>query len=236
MLLDNKAHGKVGDVLVDAIGKDAQLSILTNLFSVFGFAALQKQLNAAASLRLLLPGDLKPGQAPALFHLAGLAGDESERQFRNALDLSVVARACAECLDRKAEIRAVSSVVPQNLFHIAGASGTATAIQGSSPLTPSGLGIVPSSRFEMNTCFRTSEETAALLGWFDSLWNNAELVRDVKDQVLAQLREIYDNKSPEMIYFLILYGIFRDFLGELDEDKIIKTRTGIKNTLVWNKL
>ena len=88
----------------------------------------------------------------------------------------------------------------------------------------------------MNTWFRTNEETAALLGWFDSLWHNAELARDVKDQVLAQLREIYDSKSPEMIYFLTLYGIFRDFLGELDEDKIIKTRTGIKNTLVWNKL
>ncbi len=31
-------------------------------------------------------------------------------------------------------------------------------------------------------------------------------------------------------------AIFRDFIGELDEDKIIKTQTGIKSTQVWQKL
>lgn len=33
-----------------------------------------------------------------------------------------------------------------------------------------------------------------------------------------------------------LFNIFKDYLGELDEEKIIKTKTGFKDTLVWNKL
>ncbi len=33
-----------------------------------------------------------------------------------------------------------------------------------------------------------------------------------------------------------MYNIFKDYLGELDEEKIIKTKTGFKDTLVWNKL
>ncbi len=42
--------------------------------------------------------------------------------------------------------------------------------------------------------------------------------------------------TPEFLYFFTLYHIFKDFIGELDEEKIIRTKTGFKNTLVWNKL
>jgi hypothetical protein len=35
---------------------------------------------------------------------------------------------------------------------------------------------------------------------------------------------------------MTLYNIFKDFVEELDEDKIIKAKTGFKDTLVWNKL
>jgi SNF2 family DNA or RNA helicase len=35
---------------------------------------------------------------------------------------------------------------------------------------------------------------------------------------------------------LTLYNIFKEFIGELDEEKIIRTKTGFKDTLVWNKL
>lgn len=79
-------------------------------------------------------------------------------------------------------------------------------------------------------------ETQSLLIWFDSIWNNAEAIHDVKASVISQLRELFENKSPELIYFLTLYNIFHEYLDEMEEDKIIKTRTGIKDTLVWGKL
>jgi len=238
MLLDNKAQGKVGDVIAEAVEPDAQLSVLSSLFSVYGYEFLRRELGQIASLRLLLPaaGNSTPIGSEASFRVGALAGTELDRRFRNSMNLAKVARECADWLNRKAEIRAVATPVPQNLFHEANKGGDEVAIHGSSPFTSSGLGFVPSPGYEMNTCFTTPNETASLLGWFDSIWNNSEVVRDVKAAVISQLRELFTSKSPELVYFLTLYNIFREFLEELEEDKIIKTRTGIKDTLVWGKL
>src|SRR5680860_466590 len=98
------------------------------------------------------------------------------------------------------------------------------------------LGLHAFVGYDMNTCSTMPNETSTLLAWFDSIWSNPEFVHDVKAAVIGQLRELFASKSPDLIYFLTLYNIFREYLGELEEDKIIKTRTGIKETLVWSKL
>ncbi|NMA96453.1 MAG: helicase, partial [Clostridiales bacterium] len=41
---------------------------------------------------------------------------------------------------------------------------------------------------------------------------------------------------PEFIYFVTLYNIFYEYLNELTDDRIVKEKTGIKDTLIWNKL
>ncbi|WP_435103791.1 helicase-related protein [Arhodomonas sp. AD133] len=61
-------------------------------------------------------------------------------------------------------------------------------------------------------------------------------MKDIKAELLGRLRDVHESKSPELIYYLTLHSLFRDYLGELDEENIIKTRTGIKDTVVWNKL
>ena len=53
---------------------------------------------------------------------------------------------------------------------------------------------------------------------------------------MDNLEEIFEDKSPNLLYFMTLYNIFKDFIGELNEEEIIKTKTGFKDTLVWNKL
>ena len=233
MLLDNKTQGRVGEVLSDSLGKDASLSIITRLFSIYGFQALQSELSSVKGTRLLLPS---PDSCSDSFSISGLAGSELDRRFRNRLDIARVARACSDWLDKNAEVRAVSLPVPQNLFHVAMNNGDAIAISGSSSFDSAGLGVVASPGFEMNTCFRSREETKSLLRWFDSIWSNAEATKDVKLAVLSQLRRLYGDKSPEFVYFLTLYNVFQDSLDEIEEDRIIKTRTGIKDTLVWSKL
>ncbi|MEA3358950.1 MAG: helicase-related protein [Thermodesulfobacteriota bacterium] len=238
VLLDNKGQGKVGDSLAEGIQVNARLSILSGLFSIYGHFALKKQLARAGFLRLLIPSNEAHGASKnkQQFRLAGLTGSEAERRFRNSLNMVEIARECSQWLQKKAEIRAVSLPVLQNLFHIENPDGNAMAIHGSSPFTSAGLGAVPSDGYEMNTCFTTPAETESLLKWFEAIWSNPEATEDVKSDVLAQLETIFGNKSPELVYFLMLYNIFREYLGEFEEDKIIKTRTGIKDTLVWGKL
>jgi superfamily II DNA or RNA helicase len=238
MLLDNKTQGKVGEVLGASIHRNARISVLSSLFSIYGYAALQDQLATIATIRLLFPtttpaANDKPDKT---FRVSGLAGSDADRRRRNALTLAKIARECARWLHSRAEIKAVVSPVPQNLFHVVNGNGDAVAIHGSSPFTSSGLGVAPSPGYEMNTCFTTPTETSSLLNWFESIWNNQEVARDVKAAVLAQIEELYADKSPELVYFLTLYNIFRELLDELEEERIIKTRTGIKDTRVWRKL
>ena len=237
MIIDNKANGKVGEELRKNITKDARLSVISSLFSIYGYSELKNELEKTDTFRLLLPQTSGQGKnrIDDELEIRGLTGSEVDRRFRNNLKLTQIARECAEWLSRKAEIKAVAVPIPQNLFHVAKPEGEEIAIYGSSPFSTAGLGFTPSNSFDMNT-LTSGVEAKNLLKWFDSIWNSPEEAFDIKKILLEQLEHIYSDKSPRLIYFLILYNIFQDFLGEIEEENIIKTRTGIKDTLIWGKL
>ncbi len=238
MLLDNKANGRVGDALRQSIRRDARLSFITSAFSIYAFSLLKPDLTHISDLQLLLSPNAAPTatatQQP--FIVPGLTGNEADRRLRNSLNLPYAAQQCANWLEGKAQIRKSLSPIAQNLLHIQNPEGQCVAIHGSSSFTTSGLGFAPSNGFDMNTLANTPEQTGGLLEWFNSIWNDQALAKDAKPPVLAQLREVYREKSPELIYFLTLYNLFQDLLVQIDEDQIIRTRTGIKDTLVWQKL
>lgn len=237
MIIDNKANGKIGEELRKNITKNARLSVISSLFSIYGYSELKTELEKTDTFRLLLPQTSYQGKnrIDNELEIRGLTGSEVDRRFRNTLNLTQIARECAEWLSRKAEIKAVAIPIPQNLFHVAKPDGENIAIYGSSPFSTAGLGFTPSNSFDMNT-LTSGTEAKNLLKWFDSIWNSPEEASDIKKIVLEQLENIFSDKSPRLIYFLILYNIFKDFLGEIEEENIIKTRTGIKDTLIWGKL
>jgi len=237
MIIDNKANGKIGEELRKNITKNARLSVISSLFSIYGYSELKTELEKTDSFRLLLPQTSYQGKnrIDNELEIRGLTGSEVDRRFRNTLNLTQIARECAEWLSRKAEIKAVAIPIPQNLFQVAKPDGENIAIYGSSPFSTAGLGFTPSNSFDMNT-LTSGTEAKNLLKWFDSIWNSPEEASDIKKIVLKQLENIFSDKSPRLIYFLILYNIFKDFLGEIEEENIIKTRTGIKDTLIWSKL
>ena len=237
MLLDNKKTGKVGDKLKESISKGSRLSIISGLFSIYAYDALKKELAKVESVRLLFsePAVSTGETLPPV--LQGLCGDRFERRLRNKLTQTHIARECASWLSRKADIRAVNMPhsLNQSLFHIE-SNDSATAIQGSSPFTTSGLGYSDSNSYAMNMCLTDPESTRGLLEWFETIWSNKSAVSDIKTLLLEQLEAISRDRSGRFVYFLVLYNIFKDYLGELDEEQIIKTKTGFKDTLVWNKL
>ena len=53
---------------------------------------------------------------------------------------------------------------------------------------------------------------------------------------LSSLQELADPKAPSLVYYLTLFQTFKDLGHELDEDRIVKSATGIRNTMVWKKL
>lgn len=232
MIIDNKSHGKVGVELQNAITNKSRLSFISGCISIWAFAELKKELSKVEQARFLFPDielDKSINDSVLLFAA-------SDRKFRNSLNLPKVARECASWFKSKADVKAAGFPIPQNLFHVTSEINNATAIHGSSSFTTEGLGITPSRSMHMNYCSNEISETNALLEWFDSIWNDSMEIRDVKNDLLAGLTRIFEDKSPKAIYFSILYNIFKDFIGEIEEENIIKTKTGIKETLVWNKL
>lgn len=232
MLIDNKAHGNLGSTLAEGIAEGGKLSLLTSDFSIYAYVSLRETLSNVTA-RLLLPdSSLRDDFSP----LDGLNGGDADRVFRNQLDASAIAYDCARWIQHQAQARSVARPVPHTLIHIENPEGAPLAIHGSSPFTSPGLGRLPSKGYEMNTASADASETNALLDWFEGIWEDSEATKDIKADFLARLQEIYESRSPQQVYFSILHSLFRDYLGELDEENIIKTRTGIKDTRVWNKL
>jgi len=237
MLLDNKKNGRVGDTLQENFTKESKLSIISGIFSIYGFEKLKKELNQIENTHLLFStppflSDKTPSQL-----IKNLCGDKFEKRFQNQLNQTHVTKECVQWLKNKVKIKAVknSGTLNQNLFYINNKE-SAVGISGSSNFTTSGLGYSESDNYTMNMCSFDEESTNALCEWFDSIWENSNAVIDIKNLFIEQLENIIQDRSPQFIYFLILYNIFKDYLGELDEEKIIKTKTGFKDTLVWNKL
>ena len=221
--IDNK-RDKVGDVLTQHITRKTDLSVITSLFSIYAFAMLENNLPLINKLRLLFSAPLD------LNDKLTLIGDADERKLRNQLTQQFVASKCREWLSEHAEILLNTSVA-QNLVFT-----DDIAIQGGANLTASGLGFVNSGRASMNTAFDEQETIESMAAWFESVWGDRQQIQDIKKSFLDQLAWIGGDKAPDFIYYLILYHIFTDTIGELDEEKIIKTKTGIKEHLIWQKL
>jgi len=233
MLIDNKKNGKVGDVLKQNIKSNSKLSIISAYFTIYAFTELKKELTRIKELRLLFTAPIYQNN----YINNPIFGESEEIKFKNSLQQVPIARECASWIRDKVKIAEVKTqgVIPFNLYHIDNANET-IAIQGSSNFSSVGLGYTNSDSFHMNTLVKDSETTRGFLSTFDEIWNNQGMVHDIKKNLLSSIEEIYSDKSPEFLYFLTLYNIFKEFIGDLDEEKIIRTKTGFKDTLVWNKL
>ena len=234
MLLDNKKHGKVGDELRKQLVNGSNFSVIAGFFSIYGFDALKKELRTVRNTRLILNRSQHENGA----EFESLAGDPFELRFKNQLNQVQIARECALWITERAEVRAAinPASLAQNLFHIANGDTKAVAIQGSSSFTSTGLGYAESDRYHMNMRITDAPSAAAMLEWFESIWNDPAAVEDAKQALLDQLNDLVQDQTPEFIYFLTLYHLFKDFLEDIDEENIIKTKTGFKETLVWKKL
>ena len=56
-----------------------------------------------------------------------------------------------------------------------------------------------------------------------------------KSSCFDSVHEIASHKPPAAIYFLTLYHLFSDLGEQLDEERIVKSATGIRDTVVWKK-
>ena len=245
-ILDNRTQGKVIDKLKEDLKSGTKVSIISAYFTIFAYQELRKELNKIDSLRLLfsMPTFVKDKKdINREFKLSGsyesgLAGDRYEMKLKNELKQSEIAKECAEWIRKKVEVRAYDEehALPQKMYVMEQNEGEDSYIFGSSDFTSSGLGVVSSNKSEMNTYMKDTTSTQAMLDLFNKAWNDNEKVKDVKKALLESLEVVYRENTSEFIYFVTLYNIFKDYLSDLTEEEIVKSKTGFKDSVVWNKL
>ncbi|MEM7620632.1 MAG: helicase-related protein [Pseudomonadota bacterium] len=231
MLLDNKGHGKVISELQKAIQPSSKLAVLSGMFSIYGFSALKKELSTLDEFRLMLSR-----WDDASLHT--LAGTPEETRLKNKLDQRRIAKECAAWLKKHVNARAMTGKMafpPQNMFHVQNGDN-AFVVQGGSHFTATGLGEIKSDAFEINMGISDVDTTKQLIQWFDTIWNDSKATQDVKSELLTHLDYLAENKPADLVYFITLYNIFKDYLEDIDEESIIRSKTGFKDTIVWDKL
>lgn len=245
-ILDNKVQGRVIDKLKENIKSGTKLSIISAYFTIYAYEELRKELNKIDSLRLLFsePTFIKDKKdINREFKLSGsfergLAGDRYEMKLKNELKQSEIAKECANWIREKVEIKAYDEEypLPQKMYLMENKKEESSCIIGSSDFTSGGLGLVSSTKLDINSYVKDNIYTQQMLNQFNIFWNDENKAKDVKKAMLDSLEVVYKENNSEFIYFVTLYNIFKDYLENLTEEDIVKTKTGFKESVVWNKL
>ena len=245
--IDNRTE-LAGDVLRENLRKNSKLSILTAYFTIYAFSKLKKELSSVDSARFILTDPTFFGDAPKetwreyFIRRSGaenrLSGTEWEIQLRNELTQSAIAKECAKWVKSKAEFRAVTDYgqIDSRFLCIENRGEKAFALQGLADFTAQSLGYAPSKKVQMVVPVNEPEQTKAMLKQFDEVWKDNGLVRDVKATVISVLESMYKENPPDFIYFVTLFNIFQEYLGEISGDEVIKAKTGFKDTRIWKML
>lgn len=232
MFIDNKKKGKVTQILKEYLKSNSKLSIISSYFTIYGFKELSHELKKIDSINLLLSHPQIDKDVSLIY------GELEDTKYKNLLDQKKVAKECYAWLNQKAKIRQLDSKTnfTFSTYNIENKDNNNLAVQGNSNFSTTGLGVTTTNSLFMNTAVTDFESTKDLLNNFNEIWNDETIVKDIKKDILENLEKLFKDNSPQFVYFMTLYNIFKDFVGELDEDKIIKTKTGFKDTLVWDKL
>lgn len=228
-LIKNSGNDRVIDELRRCLAPKGTLDIASPTFSLFAFSEIRELLSNLSKCRLIIPA----GESGDL----SLLGTTSDRAYRNKLQVRWLAKQCASWLETKAVVKNAPGVIPQATL-IAGGddSSLSRVVTGNCPFTTEGLGITPGNQLSLIQVAESEEECTILGSWFTSLWNSLSESSDSKGSFLARLKELSDHKEPSLIYFLTLYHLLKDLGTELDEERIVKSATGIYNSIVWKKL
>lgn len=228
-LIKNAGNERVLDALSHSLTPQTTLAMASPAFSLFAFAELRQLLPKLVGCRLALPALPNPN--------LGLFGSEADRPFRNRLQMRWLATQSADWIKRTCEIRSAAGEIPQSiLITESHEPGGQQVITGHCPFTTAGLGLTPGNPLSLIQCSETSAESALLGAWFESLWASLPASPDAKAALLGQLQATFQHQSPSLVYYLTLYHLFKDLGDELDEEQIVKSATGIRNTVVWKKL
>ena len=193
-LRDNHSRGTVASFLHDKIQYASRLSIVSAYFTIYAYDALKSSLDRIEHLDFLFgePSSVN-SLDPNKRDMKSFIIDADGLELANRLQQKRVAKECAEWIEQKVDIRTIkqSNLLHGKMYHVA-SGGVEDAILGSSNFTVRGLGLGSgSNNIELNLIVDSTRDRQELKHWFAEVWNDENLVKDVKQDVLLYLRKLY---------------------------------------------
>ncbi len=249
-IIDNTSQ-LLGDDLKGTVERGARLKIAASCFSIYAFEALKSELSKVESLQFIftaptfVPNEVADRMRkerreffiPKARRESSLYGTEFEIQLRNKLTQRAVARECAEWIRKKARFRSNTTKAPMQQFLHVAQENSGIAYVPISGFTAVDLGYQKGDAVSnFVTRFDESDHTQMYLQLFNQIWSDPGKVKDVTAAICDHIESVYQENSPERIYFMMLYNIFQDFLEDVDEDVLPNDLTGYRDSVVWDKL
>lgn len=252
-VIDNKFE-KLGDDLKNTIKKKSKIQVCASIFSMYGFESLKKELSKIDNLKFIFTDptfvtNVSNKKESREFELSSreksINGSELEVKLKNELNGKAIAKECANWIKEKVQFKSNVNYNPIDKF--INIENKQTGIFNKENLitylnvdqfNTVGFG------YEKGNSLFTSvtkiddnyEMTKYYIKSFNELWNDKNNFKDVTDDVINFITDLYKENSPEFIYYVTLYNIFTEFLEDISEDELANERIGFKESVIWNTL
>jgi SNF2 family DNA or RNA helicase len=248
-LIDNISK-LLGDNLKETLRPGGRMKIAASCFSIYAYEALKAELEQIEELSFIftlptfiqsqvtdkLRKERREFHIPKLQRESSLYGTEFEIRLKNELTQRAIAKECADWIRRKVLFRSNRSNAPMQQFACVDTGSEQAVYLPINGFTAVDLGYQQGNAVSNFVNKLTDPSTVTYLQLFDQIWNDPEKVEDITAQVCEHISAVYNENSPEFIYFLILYNIFNEFLEDITEDVMPNDRTGYQDSQIWQKL
>lgn len=246
MEIFNNTTKVVKDDLTKVIQPGSRISVAAACFSIYAYQELQQQLEACDELRFIFtsptfvaektPKERREFYIPRLQREKSLYGTEFEVRLRNELKQKAVAKECADWMRRKVRFKSNTTRDGMNNFMLVSDEGETYTYSPMNSFTTVDLGCERGNNLTNMVTRFENPASIEFLRMFDAVWNDEEKLKDVTEEVIDMISTVYQENSPELIYFMTLYNIFSEFLEDISEDVLPNEATGFKDSIIWNKL
>lgn len=227
-LIHNTGADRVIDLMRPHLQRGSQLGLVSPSFSLFAFAELRDALAGLEKVQLILPPDDEGLE---------FLGGEGDRATRNRLQARWLAVQCAMWISDKVELRRALGPIPQGAAVMRKPDATPEqVVLGSFAFSTDGLGVTPGNPLSLIQASESADDASQLARWFDQQWTALCAQPDTRAALIQALQAMGEHRDPLTVYTLILHHLFSGCGDEMDEERIVKSATGIRNTVVWKKL
>ena len=244
-IIDN-INKTVKEDLQESIRRGSKMSVAAACFSMYAYQELKKQLEQVDEFSFIFTSptfvkeraekEKREFYIPRLNRESSLYGTEFEIKLRNEMTQRAIARECADWIRRKATFKSNTTGENMGGFMTVASKEEQVAYMPINGFTTVDLGCERGNN-SYNMVNRIEAPFATqYIQLFDTLWNDKAKMQDVTDVVVENISSVYNENSPEFIYFITLFHVFSEFLDDISEDVLPNEATGFKQSKIWSML